>query len=90
MWPLLVLFGSVLFQTGSGSVGLLGLVFLFEFGGPLTLGFITELFFWFKTWAFSPTSESGRHARTHDCTPSPDDPERCGHDAAHPGDLESG
>ena len=40
--------------------------------------------------AFSPTSESGRHARAHDSTSPPYDPERCGHDAAHPGDLESG
>ena len=40
--------------------------------------------------AFSPISESGRHARAHDSTSPPYDPERCGHDAAHPGDLESG
>ena len=90
----LALVGSVLFRSSSkpglARLGCCARVFLFGFRGPLTLVFITELVWWFKTWAFSPTSESGRHARTHDSTSPPDDPERCGHDAAHPGDSESG
>ena len=35
VWPLLVLFGSVLFQTGSGSVGLLGWGFFWLSFGAL-------------------------------------------------------
>ena len=90
-WPLLVLFGSVLFPNGVGLGWAVGLgSFLVEFRSPLIHGFITELIRWFKTWAFSAISEHGRHARTHDCTPPPDDPERCGHDGPHPRDLESG
>ena len=90
----MALVGSVLFGLLPNRVWLGWAVALgfscLSSGGPLTLGFITELVWWFKTWAFSPTSESGRHARTHDSTSPPNDPERCGHDAAHPGDLESG
>ena len=52
----MALAGSVRFGPFPNGVGLgwaVGLgFFLVEFRSPLTRGFITELIWWFKTWAF--------------------------------------